>query len=190
MSEPDATQIVAGSGKLYVAPLGTALPILDMTGEFPVVWTSWSPVGYTDDGIDLVYTPSIKEIMVDEEASPVLDVLTTEKFHLAAKLAEVTLANLKNGISASTLVDHSATLGDINLNAGSQPLGYTMVGVEAPAPGTDKTRLIIVYKAITTTAVSMKIQRKDKVVIPVQFEARKISGQHLFDIWDLTAVAS
>ena len=191
MAEPDATQIIAGSGLLYVAPLGTTLPTVDSHGEYPIAWPAgWTPVGYTDAGIDLVYTPTIKELFVDEETAPVADVLATEKFHVAAHLAEATLANLNRAIAASTLTDHSATLGDINVNAGSQALNYCMVGVSGPAPGTGKIRLLIMRKAITTSAVSMKIQRKDKVVIPVQFDARKLSGYNLFDIWDLTANAS
>ncbi len=91
MSEPDVTQIVAGSGVFYVAPLGTTLPTVAGHGEYPIVWPAgWAATGYTDDGIDAVYTPSLKEISVDEEASPVIDVLSTEKFHLALKMAEAT----------------------------------------------------------------------------------------------------
>lgn len=191
MSEPDATQVIAGSGKIYIAPLGSTLPVTDAHGEYPVSWpVAWIPVGYTDDGIDFSYTPTIKELMVDEETAPVGDILTAEKCFIGAKLAEATLANLHNAIAASTLTDHSATLGDIKLGAGSQALNYVMVGVEGPAPGTNKTRLIFLYKAITTVAVSFKMQRKDKVVFPVQWDARKLSGQDLFDIYDLTSTAS
>lgn len=191
MSEPDVTNIVTGSGKLYIAPLGTALPVVDMTGEFPISWPDgWIAVGYTDDGIDAVYTPSLKEIMVDEEASPVGDVLSTEKFHISAKLAEATLANFNSAIAASTLVNHSSTQGDIEVTAGSQALNYVMAGVQAPSYGTNKGRLILVQKAIASAAVSLKIQRKDKVSIPIQLEARKLSGQPLFAIYDLTSNAS
>lgn len=191
MSEPDVTQLVSGSGKLYVAPLGTALPTVDASGEFPVVWPmGWVAVGYTEAGIDAAYAPSMKELTVDEEAAVVGDILQTEKFTVSAQLAEATLANLNRAISASSLVDHSASLGDVHLSAGSLPLTYTMVGIEAPAPGTDKVRLIIVQKAIAKANVSMKIQRKDKVIFPCEFDARKLSGIALFDIYDLTSTAS
>lgn len=191
MSEPDATQVIAGSGKIYVAPLGSTLPTVDASDEYPVVWpVAWEAVGYTDDGIDFSYTPTIKELTVDEETAPVGDVLTAEKAFIGAKLAEVTLANLHRAIAASTLTDHSTSLGDIKLGAGSQALQYVMVGVEGPAPGTNKTRLIIFQKAITTVAVAFKMQRKDKVVFPVQWDARQISGQDLFNFYDLTANAS
>ena len=190
MSEPNATNVVAGSGLLYIAPLGTTLPTVDMHGEYPVSWPmGWTAVGYTEDGIDLVYTPSLKEIMVDEEAAPVQDVLATEKFAITAKLAEATLANMNAAIAASTITTDS-TNETITVSIGSKPISYVMVGVQGPAPGTNLARIVICQKAIAKAAVSMKIQRKDKVVIPVSFEARKITGTDLVDIYDLTVGAS
>lgn len=177
MAEPDATQVIAGPGLIMIAPLGTALPTL----AAPVVWPAgWTAVGYTDAGIDIAYTPTVKEVMVDELTAPVLDILEKEKFHMAAHLAEVTLANLNAAIAASTL--------DANgVHAGSLPLNYIMVGAEGPAPpsGSTNRRLIIIQKALTVVAVSMKMTRKDKVVFPVSWEARQLTGQDLFTISDL-----
>lgn len=191
MSEPNATNVVAGSGLLYVAPLGTTLPIVDAHGEYPVTWPmGWVAVGYTEAGIDLVYTPTIKEIMVDEEAAPVLDVLATEKFAITTQLAEATLMNLQNAISACTYTDDSAANETISVKIGSKALAYVMVGVQGPAPGTNLARLVICQKAIAKGAMSLKIQRKDNVKIPVSFEARKITGTDLVDIYDITVGAS
>ncbi len=190
MAEPDATQIVAGPGLLYVAPLGTTLPITDAHGEYPITWpTGWVAVGYTDAGIDSTYTPTIKEIMVDEETSPVDDVLSAEKFIVQAKLAEVTLQNYNYAISASTFTSTPAE-SDTKVSVGSNPLTYVMVGIEGPAPGTNKQRLILVQKAIAKGAVAIKMQRKDKVVFAVEFDARKISGQPLYTIDDFGSSAS
>jgi hypothetical protein len=65
-----------------------------------------------------------------------------------------------------------------------------MVGVQGPAPGTNKARVIILRKAIAKAAVQTKMTRKDKTVIPVSFTARKLSGQDLVTIYDLTSTAS
>jgi hypothetical protein len=178
--EPDVSQVVAGPGLIYIAPLGTTLPTL----TFPLVWPAgWKSVGYTDAGVDAIYTPTIKEIYVDEETAPVLDILEKEKFVIQAHLAEVGLRNLNAAIAASTFINGVA--GKYEVNAGSQGLNYVMVGVVGPSVDTFNNRVILMQKAITTVAVSMKITRKDKVVFPVSWDARKIQGQTLFTIDDI-----
>ena len=177
-AQPDVTQIVAGPGLIYIAPLGTTLPTL----TFPLVWPAgWFAVGYTDAGIDAIYTPTIKPFYVDEEAAVVLDILEKEDFKIQAKLAEVSLTNLNAAIAASTYVP----TGTPQITAGSMALSYVMVGVVGPAVSTYNARVILLQKAITTVAVSMKITRKDKQMFPVSWDARKISGQPLFSITDI-----
>lgn len=195
MAEPDVTQILSGPGVLYVAPLGSTLPVVDATGEYPVVWpVAWRAVGYTDSGIDIVYTPSLKTINVDEEASPVGDILTTEKFEIKATLAEATLENLQQAISASTYTDDSAAHSALLLKGGQTgstfPLTYVMVGAQGPGPGTNKARVVLVQKAIPMGAISLKMTRKDNVKFAVTFEARRVNGQPLYEIVDLTSTAS
>lgn len=175
--QPDVSQIIAGPGLIYIAPVGTAQPAL----TFPLVWPAgWFLVGYTDAGVDLIYTPTIKEIYVDEEAAPVLDILEKEKFVIQAHLAEVSLTNLNAAIAASTYTPATPSL-----TFGSQPLNYVAVGVVGPAVGGFSARVVLCQKAITTVAVSMKITRKDKQVFPVSWDARKIQGQVLGLVQDV-----
>jgi len=191
MSEPNATNVVAGPGLIYIAPLGTTQPVFDQHGSYPVVWPAgWVAVGYTDSGIDITYTPTIKEITVDEECAPVSDILEKEKFVVSAHLAEATLVNLNAAISASSLTTDIIANEYQAVSGGSVGLNYTMVGEQGPAPGTSLARVIILQKAIAMAAVSLKMTRKDKVVIPVTFDARKISGSSLFKIYDLSSSAS
>lgn len=177
--QPDVTQIIAGPGLIYVAPLGTTLPTL--SGSAPVWPSGWYQVGYTDAGVDCIYTPTIKEIYVDEEAAVVDDILEKEKFVVQAHLAEASLTNLNAAIAASSY----SISGQPVVTVGSLPLQYIMVGVQGPAPDTFNSRVILMQKAITTVAVSMKITRKDKQVIPVSWDARKLPGQALVTITDV-----
>jgi len=178
MPEPDVSQIIAGPALLYVAALGTTLPTLTL----PLVWPAgWRQVGYTDAGVDAIYTPTIKEIYVDEETAPVDDILEKEKFVISAHLAELGLKNLNTAIAASAYVP----TGNPTLSAGSLALNYIMVGVVGPAPDTFTSRVILLQKALSTAAVNLKMTRKDKQIIPVSFDARKIQGQNLFTIQDL-----
>ena len=175
--QPDVSQILSGPGLIYIAPLGSTLPTL----TYPLVWPAgWFQVGYTDAGVDVIYTPTIKEIYVDEEAAVVGDILEKEKFVVQAHLAELSLTNMSAAISASTYVPATP-----QITFGSQALQYIMLGVVGPAPDTYNNRVILCQKAITTVAVSMKITRKDKQVLPVSWDARKLSGQVLGSITDI-----
>jgi hypothetical protein len=175
--QPDVSQIISGPGLIYIAPLGSTLPTL----TFPLVFPAgWFAVGYTDAGVDVIYTPTIKEIYVDEEAAVVGDILEKEKFVIQAHLAEVNLPNLQAAISASTYTPATP-----QVTFGSQALQYVMVAVVGPAPDTYAARVILCQKAITTVAVSMKITRKDKQVLPVSWDARKLAGQVLGSITDI-----
>jgi hypothetical protein len=175
--QPDVSQVIAGPGLVYIAPVGTTQPTLTT----PLVWPSgWFTVGYTDAGVDLVYTPTIKEIYVDEEAAPVLDILEKEKFVIQAHLAEVSLTNLNAAIAASTYVPATP-----QVTFGSQALNYVAVGVVGPAVGGYTNRVVLCQKAITTVGVSIKITRKDKQVFPVSWDARKIAGQVLGSVTDI-----
>jgi hypothetical protein len=175
--EPDVSQLIAGPGLLYVAPLGTTLPTL--TGSTAVFPTGWRSVGFTDAGIDATYTPTVKPIYVDEQAAPVLDILEKEDFKIVAHLAEMNLKNLNASIAASVLTTPT------QLSVGSKPLVYFMVACTGPAPDTFTQRVILVQKAIATGPVATKITRKDKQITALQFDARQLSGVNLYDIYDL-----
>lgn len=172
MAQPDVSQVVAGPAVIYVAPVGTAAPTNSIAFPSP-----WFQVGYTDAGVDFIYTPTIKEEYVDEEAAPVLDILEKEKAVIQAHLAESNLVNLSLAISACTLAYPS-------LSAGSQALNYLAVALVGPAPNGNN-KVITFAKAITTVAVSLKFTRKAKQIIPVSWDARKMAGQNLFNIFDV-----
>lgn len=190
MSEPDATQVLAGPSLIYVAPLGTTLPTMDAHGEFPVVWPDgWEAVGYTDAGVDETYTPTLKEINVDEEASPVGFILQKEEYQIAAALAEPTLENFNRAIAASTFTTDAPNAFK-SVAIGSKALTYVMVGLQGPAPGTNLARVVLLRKALAAAAVSSKSTRQDKTIIPVTWKAVKLSGQDLVTKYDLLASAS
>lgn len=171
----DASNVIAGSGVLYMAPKGTALPTLT---SLPITWpATWVASGYTDDGVDFVYTPTFKDINVDEELSPVQVLLTAEKMEVSLKMAETTLLNLTKAIAGSSLVQDSTTSTVYFGSASQASLQEWILGFEGPAPGTGATRVIIVRRVLSKAAVSFKYQRKDKIVYAVKFEALADSTQ-------------
>ena len=163
------SNVMVGSVKLYVAPSGTTLPNVD--GTYPIVWpVGWVGVGYTDKGVDFSYSPSVKDITVDEELAPVMFVLSAEKGEITAVLAESTLANLNKAISASTLT--GPTVADLThgvfstLEFGSGTLTEVMIGFEGFAPPDTGSTLypavLVAYRAMAQGAVKLNFQRTEK----------------------------
>lgn len=192
MADFTAENVIQGSGKMYIAPIGTALPTLSTSTTLPLVWPAgWKAVGYTDDGVTIAYTPTFKDVVVDEEMAPIDKILTAEKAVISAKLAEATLVNLKNAISGSTLATAKGSPEDTTtLKVGSSAANNkVMVGFEGPAPSTQQTRVVIAYKAKAIGAISLHYQRTDKLTILGEFEVladpTKPAGERLFEIVDL-----
>jgi hypothetical protein len=177
-AQPDVTQIIAGPGLVYIAPLGTALPAMTA----PLVWPAgWFAVGDTEAGIDATYTPHITPQYVDEQAAAVFDILDKEEYSVSMQLAEVSLTNLNVAISASSYVPGVTPV----ISVGSLPLVYFMVGVVGPSVDTYTNRVIIIQKAISMGAVAVKITRKKYQTFAVKLDARQLSGQPLFTQTDI-----
>lgn len=202
MSVPQfqVTNVIAGAGNLYTAPSGTALPSL-ATMPTDSAWQTagFIPSGYTDDGVQFVYTPQTKDINVDEEMSPVQILLIGEKLEISVKLAEATLNNLLKAIAGSSLV-LGAGVSTLYLGSAAQAnVQEFVLGFSGPAPGTEAGagltgRAIAVYRVKATAAVTIHYQRKDKVVYNVKFTAladsTQSAGQRLCKIIDYNQAGS
>jgi hypothetical protein len=191
MSEPTATQIIAGPATLYVAPVGTTLPATSSPATWPPVWPAgWAKVGYTEKGVDFIYTPTIKGFTPDEEATEVYDILEKIKAEISTTLWEATIENYNTAISSGVFTDDGAVR---KLAVGGLVLRYLAIGFQGPAPVSDSMsspastptgRVIIMQKAIVTSAVSVNMSRQDIQKFAVKWDARKIAGQDLYDLFE------
>jgi len=194
VTQPTAQEIIAGPATLYVSPVGTALPaqLTTSPSAWPPVWTGWTQLGYTEKGVDLITTPTIKPFTPDEVRSPVYDIAEAEKAELSVVLAQATLDNLSRAISASQLVNNAgAKLRTFSF--GNFPLTYLQVAAQGPTPvdndasGTDTGDGIVAvfYKAITMAAVSLAMTRQSVRLFQVKWDARQITGKNLYDIFEV-----
>ena len=196
----DSANVIVGYGYLYTAPANTALPSLT-TQPTSAIWTAagFTEVGYTDDGVTVTYTPTFKPIDVDESMSPVQIVLIGEKLEISVKLAEATLLNLVTSIAGSTLTENATTSTLTIGNPANPNQGEIVLGFQGPAPtsqpGTNVLgRVMVVYRAKATAAVSYHAQRKDKVIYNVKWEAMAkaslAAGGQLAEIIDYNPAGS
>ena len=115
---------------------------------------------------------------------PVKDSLDKEEYVITLNLAEATIANLANAISAA-----DATVPkQITLGGGS--LTYVSLLIEADAPGENGgIRQTMAPRVLATGNVGEARKKGEKVVYPVTFKARKpLTGDAVVikDVWDFT----
>ncbi len=188
-----ASNVLTGPARMVVAVLGSPLPTLDGT-QNPIVWdVSWKEVGYTEKGTVLAYTPTFKDIMVDEEDAPVDQILDGEKAIISAQLAENTLSNVARAVSASlvTNIAQDGTHAQMTIvDIGSGTPVKMMVGLEGLSPS-GLQRIIIMYKAVAVSNISMTHQRSANTVIPCEFkglaDSTRAKGARLLKMADILA---
>jgi hypothetical protein len=176
----DVANVISGPATLYIAPDGTTIPTL--TGNASD-FAAFSQPGYTDKGIEFDYASTDKEIDVDELTSPVDVLITGEKLTVSVSLAETTLQNLYFAISGGTLT----TATRLDIGGKIRPSRFVM-GIMGPAPSTNLTRQIVIYRCISKGTVKLHYQRKDKLLYQCQFMALGVStlpiNQNLCTIQD------
>lgn len=107
MANNEPYEILTGVGDLYVAPVGTAFPLLSAV---PAV--EWVHLGLTQDGVAVSSDQDIEEIRVDQETGPVKATRTEENLTITTRLAEMTLENLAK-VMGNTVTDTPAGVGVI-----------------------------------------------------------------------------
>lgn len=97
------SNVIAGAGSLYAAPLGTTEPTT-CTGAMP---TGWVPLGYTEQGSTWQIKPTVAGLPVEESYWPIRNLVTAFEGHAMFALAESTMQNwllaLNAGIGTSQL---------------------------------------------------------------------------------------
>jgi hypothetical protein len=160
--------ITTGPSLLFLAPVATALPTL--TGA-QADFTGFDAPGFTLDGVEWDYTPTFKDLMVDEKLAPVKKKITAHKLVVSAKLAEPTLKNVAYALAGATFN------GTDTLTIGSpEEAPEFRLGWMGPAPG-GGTRSALVFTVISIAASKAHYQRKDMASYNVQFEALSDSTQ-------------
>lgn len=106
-----ANQIKAGPGRIYYAPLGTALPTIAATASTysAVTWTSWVEVGSTDEGLTYSESTDTDDIRVAESLYAVRTVTTGKTASVAFSLAQVSDLNWQLVSNGGTITTTGAT---------------------------------------------------------------------------------
>jgi len=89
------TNVVYGTGILFTAATGTAVPS-DANLGVGTAWTGlgWAYVGSTEAGVTVTFNPTTQDISIEEQPTPVGVAVTTAKMEITTSMSEETLANV------------------------------------------------------------------------------------------------
>lgn len=189
------SDVLIGTGDLYVAAKGTAFP----TNPSTTPASDWVHVGYSEDGWTFEIDRTFEDIMVAEEIDPIDIYKTAQTINLNGEMAQATLENLKYAMSGGTITEDAQN----NLKTFVPPTtaGFTewslMLRVQAPGGGggasDDYVREIQVPRAVAIGAISMAHQKAPaKTLVSAAFrllvpESTSANGTDIFKIVDETA---
>ncbi|MDT8916296.1 hypothetical protein [Amycolatopsis sp. PS_44_ISF1] len=173
----NAGALSLGPGRLYAAPLGTALPADLGTALDP----AFKPIGYTEEGSEFSYELSSDPVEV-AELDPVF-------YRTTGRNGTVTFAMAENTVRNLTLAFNGGTVTRTQSGA---------VKYEPPEPGSEVRRVLVfdsedgeerwVYPQVFQGG-SVSMARKkgaDKATVPVEFRLEKpaLGGSPFYAFYD------
>ena len=89
------TNVLYGTGILFTALVGTAVPS-DQNLGVASAWTGlgWAYVGATEAGVTLTFNPTVQNIMIEEQPTPVGVAVSTADLQITFSFSEETLSNI------------------------------------------------------------------------------------------------
>jgi len=165
----ESYELLTGVGRIYVASVGTAFPVLTAVPS-----GSWRDMGETSGGVTVNYGQTLKEIEVDQETGPVKAVRTKEDLEIETKLAIGTLENLADalGVTVTDTPPGSGTIGtrEISQYAGSVVNEFAFL-FRGSSPYGDYPAQYELPRGYFTGKVKLDHDVDKGVLIPVTFKA-------------------
>lgn len=122
-------------------------------------------VGYTDDGLTIGLEKEFVDLEADQSIGILGKVKVREVCLIKTNLLEPTLTNLNKIWDAGTV-----SSGILSFGGNSQVTEHELVFV-GTAPGTDVTRTVTIYKAVSIEPGEHSYKKGEKTMIPVTFQA-------------------
>ena len=187
------TNLLAGIGTIYTAPVGEALPADDDVDSGIITpGGNWTATGFTQDGCTVDYTPTYEDVIVDQHKAAVDSILTAEAGSIAFTLAESDASALAAafGVAYTTVAAAANQTGQSNLGVGDSTKVKKAILIIGTAPG-GYSRWVYCPKAVPEAKVSIKLEKKHNGIAQqykLLTDTSQSAGQRLFQVKDITAI--
>ena len=118
--------VLFGVGYLWTAVFGTPLPTDANLGD-SAQWqiANWSYVGATDQGVTLTFNPSMSNLQIEEQVTPIASLVSTATYQVTLSLAEETINNVNLAYGAGGNIATTAP------NVGTNQPGKTVLSLSS-----------------------------------------------------------
>jgi hypothetical protein len=169
-----AENVQVGPGRLWIAPVGTAMPTSASAALDAAFW----PLGYTEEGtsVDIEYTS--EDVLVAEELDPIMKVNTARAVTLNVQSAEVTRKRL--AVAVNLGAEYADSAASIDLPDGSvEAVGVMVVWDSAEtATGNDDNIRWVFPKVQNGGTITIARQKApQKALLPLELGAVKVTDQ-------------
>lgn len=185
--EPNVANVFAGAAKIWLASYPATFPTLT-TKPNDAAWETagFKHVGYTEAGMDITTTVSVKEVKVDESLSPVKYIIDSIKVEAKSTLMEASLENLERVIPLSKLTNDGSGIKVLKVGSANLLQEFAL-GMQGPGPGGVDARVFRMFRCNVTSSATQSYKRADVSKLPATFSSLADSLQSsLDDICDTT----
>lgn len=138
----DSTLIKTGPGKIYYAPLGTAIPAFTASAsKVAGTWTSWISPGATDEGLTFNESTDTENIPVAESLYPVFVQTTGKSGTVTFNMSHIDTLNWKLASNGGTIT--TSGTGATKLDVYVPPLVGAEVRVMLGFQSLDDTEVLV-----------------------------------------------
>lgn len=181
-----SSEVVLGTGTLYVAPLATAFP----ADPSATVAVAWEDIGYSDEGWTLNIARDFEDIEVAEEFDPIKIVPTGRTISLTGTAVQVSVENLKIALAGGTITTVAGPPGYkkyVPASADAAPEEKALL-LRCDAPtGTTKKRDYHMARVISVGAVEIPHSKAPaRRQLGLEFRLIKPTTGDIIDIRDAT----
>jgi len=180
----DSTEVLVGTGTLYIAPVGTAYPANPATSPSG----SWVDPGYSEGGWAFVVDQTFEDVEVAEEVDPVRVLKTAQAISFRGELAQASLENFQIAFGGGTIADDTPSAG---FRTYSPPASSAfteralLFRTEAPPGDGTEFRDFKLYRTVATGAVEVShAKAPQKQLVSVEFRLLIPTSGNIYDIVD------
>lgn len=162
-------QIKTGPGRIYYAPLATAIPTFTAAAsKLTGTWTSWLEVGATDDGLTYSESTDTEDVRVAESLYAVRTVTTGKAGSVSFAMSHISDVNWKLASNGGTIT--TSGTGVTKMSTYVPPLAGSEVRVMLGFQSLDDDEILIWPQVFNSGGFeTARTGFADKHVLPVEF---------------------